>query len=269
MPLIIQRIRNDGPNPGNTQIPGGLLTASLAGGPTYQPFRPGSSVLAFTTCANLGGDHSATLLSDSEGNAYQLAQLIVGSRASINTSQVLAAWFCPQVKGLPTPPVFHQQFVGGDTDYQAFYALELTPSILEGGNYRVQNAVPPGPNAVSSAAVIPTLPGDLMVGFAFNVSELSPVYVATPGEGMTLLDYIWPFFEPGGPNVCVATRSVVAAGSFRVYFTPPAGVPDYWQTMCTVLRDGVTPPDMVLTLTPAQLAAFNAAGGEFTIKSGV
>jgi len=261
MPIsIVQRIRNDGPNPGNTQLPNGLQT--IAG----QPFKPGNSVLAWTTCANFGGDHSATLLSDSEGNVYQQLTLITGSRASLNTSQVLAMWFCPAVKGGTVPAMFMQQFVGGDVDYQAFYALETTPATVVGATNRVQGAVPIGPNAVTSATAIAALPNDLLIGFTFNVSELSPIAAAAPGDGMALLENIWPFFEPVGPNVCVAVRVITAPGSYRAYFTPPAGVPDYWQTTGVVLRPGAVVPSLVIQLTSAQLAALTAAGGTLTLK---
>jgi hypothetical protein len=261
-PAIVQHIRNDGPNPGATQLPNGLQTTGL------RPFEPGNSVLAFTTCADYGGNHSATTLVDSEGNAYQQVRLITGDRSSLNTAQVLAMWFCPSVKGGPVPATFTQQFVGGDVDYQAFYALELAPCTVVGDNYYVQSAVAIAPNTVMSSALIPALPDDLLLGFCFNVSELSPVAVATPGDGMTLLENIWPFFEPQGANVCVATRVINSAGSYRAYFTPPAGVPDYWQTMGIVLRSAaavVTPP-VGLQLTAAQLAALSAPGGSLTIK---
>ncbi len=262
MPSIVQRIRNDGPNPGNTQLPQGLKTTG------DQLFQPGNSVLAWTTCANYGGNHSQTLLTDTEGNTYQKLLLITGDRSSLNTSQVLCLWFCPAVKGGTVPATLWQQFVGGDVDYQAFYALELTPCTVVGTHANVQNAVVIAADAVNSGVTIADLPNDLLIGFAFNVSELSPIYVASPGTGMTLLEDIWPFYEPGGSNVCVAFKSIIAAGNDRATFTPPPGAPDYWQTTCCVLRDSVpVPPSMTIQLTTAQLQAFNE-GQPLIIKGG-
>jgi len=259
---IVQQIRNDGPNPGNTQLPQGLATTAPL------PLTKGNTVIAWTTCADYGGYHSAQTLTDSEGNVYRKLAILTGSRASLNTSQELVMWAAQNIKGdVGAPATFQQQFVGGDVDYQAFYALELSGvGTIVGADWRSQDAVSVSADAVTSAALIAVaadqLPA-LLVGFCFNVSELSPVYAAAPGSGMALLANIWPFFEAGGPNVCVAVRQISAAGNYRASFTPPAGVPDYWQTMGVVLSAAA--PPAVITLTAQQLAVLTA-GGALTLQ---
>lgn len=265
---IVQILDNEGPNPGNTQLPGGLDTKPL------KAFTPGNSAFGIITCATFGGAHTAESLTDSDGNVIQLLNTLTGVPGQINQSQQTILWWIQTLKGdSKTIDDLHQLFVGGDVDYQALLGAEVSPSILVGSGAYRQNALPPGKSIVNSGAVIPSPAGSTGFGFGFNVSELGAPGSITPipTAPAALIQDALAFFEPQGNNVAFSKTTITQQTNFRASFDNASTAPlEYFHTLAIVLRDAgppvVVPPatGMSYTLTAAQSKAL-AAGGTFTI----
>lgn len=261
---IVQLIINRGPNPGNTQLPGGLDTV------TDKPLTPGNSFFGIITCATYGGPHQSETLTDSDGNIFVLAKALTGGQGNINTAQQTLLYYCEVLKGNGiTPDKLHQQFVGGDNDYQALLGVELTPSKFIGASGYAQNSMPPGKSIINSGAVITVPAGSVGFGFGFNISELgkagsiTPIPTAPAAVVVNSLD----FFEPQGNNVCLSRTQIFKDGVFRASFDNASTAPlESFQTLAIVFADAaVAIPTTVFALTSAQSANL-AAGGMLVIQ---
>lgn len=266
---IVQIVDNEGPNPGNTQLPGGLDTTIA------KPLTPGNAFFGIITCATFGGKHTSEAITDSDANDFVIDNILTGGQGNLSQDQQTILYHVLKLKGDGiTADKIHQQFVGGDLDYQALLGVELPPSNFVGSSAYAQNGMAQGKQIVNSGAMIqvPNVPATGF-GVGFNISELGAAGSITPvpSAPAALVKDLLAFYEPQGNNVALSQTEITKAGTFRASFDNNSTVPgECFHTFAIVFTPAtavVTPPltSMVINLTAAQSANL-AAGGSLVIN---
>lgn len=264
---VVQVINNDGPNPGNKPWPVGM--------PTSCTLTAGHTLVGVTTCATFGGAHSAWLVQDPLGNAFEEQFNVMGGQGNLNTDQQLVLWAAKILKGGST--VLTQLFKGGDDDWQACNFVDIGEDVRVVGASGWAFQANHGTAALNTGKPITVADADLpatMYCWFTNISELSQTGnyspqlnsamqpVATPSNPNGLY---WKF--PGDnpqnlPNLLLCKMEISTAGDYQG-FADAAIDGEYWQAEAIVVTGAVVtppppPPGTTVELTSAQVQALAA-----------
>jgi|GEM_PF-5546902 len=269
---ILQTTVNEGPTPGNTQLPNGLVTIP------QKPMTTDPNI-ALTTCATFGGPHTDRTFTSKLGTQFVNIADMIGGQGNINTDQELVLWYAQtSIAGVDE---FTQKFLSGDNDYQAEWNGQVKGlgALLMPAQKWAQNNIPPDPGILQ-----PPQPFEItqamcpcVIYIAVTcISELGEHYTPSTGQNVHHWGSWWRFGGEGdnSPNLTVGLMYVNEPGSYLPTMNAQSTVAEYYQGVAAVFADvsgqsgTTTGTNETITLSPEQTANL-ANGGTLTIVGSV